>query len=506
LKTPNYLSIGIWSFLTSGVIAAAFLFAIIQPLKVADDHFEAEKAKLNPEDENYEARVAMLRDSLENAQLIMGYSYKEISKTQEKLGIKAKPVYSGTYELSFEVHGCIETYLISGTFADSVRSSLRKAAAMPYKDIHGFMEHWKAKLREQNLKNLKTAFNSKVPKFAAYSDEQILEELEAILSDAFEITLEEVRYQISNFDPIDLHPLDNIQAAQKLKFELQTYKNPADLHTQLMMAPKVEFVELVEAVELFGQNGKGPIVQLNDSLKARDSTTFEERGPLFSKMSIMIDGSTTADDPFRAMISVKDTAEVMHLLNTELAKKMMGDGVQFVLENEAQLGENGDKFVSLFVLDLNAKPMLLKGDAIKHAYATSDYTGDGFAVSIEFNTKAARAWKRMTEQNVNKCIAIMVNDQLLSWPRVNEPISNGFTSISGNFTAMEAQKIAKSISNPLQNVIPVQLISAEWEKEDQNAERSWGPILTAFFIFTLTTTLVFLGIFFFISKIREGRQ
>jgi preprotein translocase subunit SecD len=52
-----------------------------------------------------------------------------------------------------------------------------------------------------------------------------------------------------------------------------------------------------------------------------------------------------------------------------------------------------------------------------------------------------------TTQNVGKRLAIVVNDRVLSAPRVVEPITGGQVEVSGNFTFMEAQSLALAIKS-----------------------------------------------------------
>ena len=54
----------------------------------------------------------------------------------------------------------------------------------------------------------------------------------------------------------------------------------------------------------------------------------------------------------------------------------------------------------------------------------------------------AKAWRRITSENVGSFIAITLDNQVYSAPRVNEEIPNGRSSISGSFDIKEAQILA----------------------------------------------------------------
>ena len=51
---------------------------------------------------------------------------------------------------------------------------------------------------------------------------------------------------------------------------------------------------------------------------------------------------------------------------------------------------------------------------------------------------------KMTEENVGKFVAVVLDDYVYSAPNVNGPIPNGRTSISGNFTIEEAQDLSNA--------------------------------------------------------------
>ena len=64
-------------------------------------------------------------------------------------------------------------------------------------------------------------------------------------------------------------------------------------------------------------------------------------------------------------------------------------------------------------------------------------------VTIQMNSEGAKAWKRLTGENIGKQIAIVLDDYVYSYPVVNGEIPNGRSSISGGgMTIEEAQDLA----------------------------------------------------------------
>lgn len=77
------------------------------------------------------------------------------------------------------------------------------------------------------------------------------------------------------------------------------------------------------------------------------------------------------------------------------------------------------------------------------------YAAPGFAVgtkdpvaSFRFNGRGTRRFAHVTEENVGKPFAIVLDDKVISAPVIREPITGGSVQISGNFTLEEANSVA----------------------------------------------------------------
>lgn len=91
---------------------------------------------------------------------------------------------------------------------------------------------------------------------------------------------------------------------------------------------------------------------------------------------------------------------------------------------------------------LVAKDSALDGEDINYAapgFATG--TKDPVA-SFRFNGRGTRRFAHVTEENVGKPFAIVLDDKVISAPVIREPITGGSVQISGNFTLEEANSVA----------------------------------------------------------------
>jgi len=107
------------------------------------------------------------------------------------------------------------------------------------------------------------------------------------------------------------------------------------------------------------------------------------------------------------------------------------------------------------------------GDQLTDATQTYDQNNQP-VVSITFDTEGGRKFARLTQANVNKPFAIILDGQVLSAPNINEPILGGSAQISGNFTVESANQLAIALRS---GALPVDLKIVE--------ERTVGPDLGA---------------------------
>jgi len=89
------------------------------------------------------------------------------------------------------------------------------------------------------------------------------------------------------------------------------------------------------------------------------------------------------------------------------------------------------------------KRTLLTGAELNRAEVQADPNSPGnWQVSIEFNATGARVFGEVTEQNVGKHLAIILDGNVYSAPRINERIPGGRAVITGQFTVEEARDLA----------------------------------------------------------------
>ncbi len=93
-------------------------------------------------------------------------------------------------------------------------------------------------------------------------------------------------------------------------------------------------------------------------------------------------------------------------------------------------------------------PFLVK----RRTYLTGEYLSDARVqinsqynesyVTLDFDRKGARLFEHITEENVKKRLAIVLDNNVYSAPVIQEKIPGGHARITGNFTAEEAHDLA----------------------------------------------------------------
>lgn len=132
--------------------------------------------------------------------------------------------------------------------------------------------------------------------------------------------------------------------------------------------------------------------------------------------------------------------------NPEAAIKELGETALLTFREGREVDELG------LPTGVTAENIILEGKDVKSASAyynaQAASESDRYGVSLELNDSGKAAFAEATTRLAgNGCISIWMDDIMISYPNVNVPITDGQASISGNFTAEEAQSLANRINS-----------------------------------------------------------
>ncbi len=97
-------------------------------------------------------------------------------------------------------------------------------------------------------------------------------------------------------------------------------------------------------------------------------------------------------------------------------------------------------------LNSNFKKTNLSGKDLQHTSVTFDSNTSQPQVQLTFTPDGSKKFADITKRNVNKVLAIVLDDILIEAPNVNEPILSGDAVINGSFTIETANSLSTQLN------------------------------------------------------------
>jgi len=253
----------------------------------------------------------------------------------------------------------------------------------------------------------------------------------------------------------------NIQELEndgQILLELPGVKEHDRVRELLKASANLEFYETMPVSEF-----TGALNQLNSALKADSTGNGKGLADYFLSLnpgnsSVEVGLATAQNRP--AIDAIFSSARAKSLLpsNLKLAwevkpmilKKSDPEHAQRDAETKKMIenaGASGLQIYQLLALrTTNGKPAL-SGDVIVNATAEYDRTQSGNYVAMTMTSEAGKKWSNITGANIDKRVAIVLDDQVYSAPNVQSKIDGGRSTITGNFTTDEAKDLANVLKS-----------------------------------------------------------
>ncbi len=196
--------------------------------------------------------------------------------------------------------------------------------------------------------------------------------------------------------------------------------------------------------------------------------------------------------PGEAFVAAEDKDKVRRILDREDVRRIIPNDMDFIwsAKTDPRFSTADKKY---FVLYPVKKTPELTGNVVTNAKATLDQNTNLPIVTMEMNSEGAREWARITGANVNKRIAIVLDNAVFSAPVVRNKITGGHSQIEG-MENLEEARLLEIVLKAGALPAPVDIIE----------QRSVGPSLgedsirTGIFSSVLATllTVVFMVVYY----------
>ena len=152
--------------------------------------------------------------------------------------------------------------------------------------------------------------------------------------------------------------------------------------------------------------------------------------------------------------------------------------------------------------------VMVSGDQLIDANQGFDQQTNAPIVNIRFNGQGGRRFARVTQENVGKPFAIILDNVVISAPNINEPILGGQAQISGNFTVDSANQLAVSLRSgklPVAlKVVEESTVSPELGQDSINKGVLAGVLATLALVIYMLVTYFRFGVYTTLALFLNG--
>ena len=407
--------------------------------KKAEEYAAVEAAKDNNSPETKRKAYSEYIKNIANEKVYLGYTFNEVQKLGVGLGLDLKGGMNVTLQVSVpDILRSMANAEGNPYFERAVMSADSITRANKSND---FIDVFCAEYRKLDPQgDLSVVFKDQVKR--GDSMDAIKNSLRQEVKDRVSSSTNVLRTRIDQFGVV----APNIQELEKdgqILLELPGVKEHDRVRELLKSSANLEFYETTQFNEI------APMLQALDNA-LRTDTTGNGKG--------LFDYFLQVGNPYRpisvgsATETARDTIDA--ILASNVAKGILPSNLKLAWEFKPEIVQvddsvRGKRNLSIYQLvalkTSNGKPAL-SGDVITSA--TSDYEAmNGNYVSMNMKPEAARQWARITAANLNKPVAIVLDNQVYSSPNVNSVIEGGRSQITGNFTTDEAKDLANVLKS-----------------------------------------------------------
>lgn len=410
------------------------------------EEYAANRAKTHDATNDvYKSSLKQFNDSLDREKVYLGYTYNDVRKMEIGMGLDLKGGMNVVLEIS--VPDILRQYANEG----SLRQLNAAIAKAEKNNIKGSDKNFINTVASYIQPGAMSSMFKREGEFLGElksnsSNQQVADALSKQVDSQVDAAFNIFRTRIDQFGVV----APNIQKLQdkngQILLELPGVKEPERVTDLLKSSANLEFYEVYLGREL------------GSDLQAFESAYNSQEGvtPVnFNQLGV----GMSANSPVVAVVEPNDKALVDSIFNSPIAKAKLPQNFHAVWEVKATeypvIGKDGKPVVDSKgnkkttpywqLIALKGDPQL-EGDVVTGASSEYDKMR-GSVVNMTMNDQGAQAWATVTRNNINRPVAIVLDNNVYSYPNVNNEIPNGRSEITGNFTPEEANDLANVLKS-----------------------------------------------------------
>ena len=189
------------------------------------------------------------------------------------------------------------------------------------------------------------------------------------------------------------------------------------------------------------------IKEMNKTDEQANINAWKKQNPLFARLNPNVSqNGAIGNGPAVGVAHINDTAAVNKYLAMRQVRELLPANIVFKWTVKP-VDEKEQYFQLVALKATNGGRPPLEGDVITDAREDFDRMTNTAVVSMSMNAEGSKIWEQLTRENIGRCVAIVLDDQVYSFPVVNTEISGGNSQISGNFTPEEAKDLANVLKS-----------------------------------------------------------
>ena len=433
-------------------------------------------------------------DSLAGEKVWLGYTLKECRELEINLGLDLKGGMNVVMEVSVPdiLQALAGDQRTNEIFVKAISEAKKKQLTNQRDFVDLFEESFREIDANAKLATIFSTFDMKDKISPNSTNAEVVKVLKGEIKSAVDNSFNVLRSRIDRFGVVQPN-IQQLEVAGRILIEMPGVKEPERVRKLLQGSADLEFWETMNFSEIYNsvvavnnmiKEMEGSYKQHEeqsadtltvseaaaDSLEASDSDIdellakiteqdstsakdlsheeFAKNNPLFAIMQLNVDmQGRPGPGPLIGTVHVKDTAKVSQYFRIAKERRILPSTL--LPKWTVKAVDKGGKYFEMVAIYSKQRDgrAPLTGGVITDARADFGQHSSHANVSMQMNQEGARVWARMTKENIGKCIAIVLDGYVYSFPRVNGEIPGGRSEITGNFTPEEAKDLANVLKS-----------------------------------------------------------